>query len=100
MSLRLTPVSIALLVAGCGPPPAPPPSHLPARTWQYYVAHNGENEAMQAIRRKWSAGERKSTQLKYRPSRAHRIPLPYRKKKQNRHLNITQKTNNSRIIDT
>src|SRR3546814_9689514 len=32
MSLRLTPVSIALLVAGCGPPPAPPPSDMPART--------------------------------------------------------------------
>ncbi|WP_282950453.1 MULTISPECIES: hypothetical protein [unclassified Sphingopyxis] len=57
MSLRLTPVSIALLVAGCDPPPAPPPADMPARTWQYYVAHSGEIDAMQAICRKWSASD-------------------------------------------
>lgn len=57
MSLRLAPVSIALLVAGCGPSPAPPPADMPARTWQYYVAHSEEIEAMQAICRKWSASD-------------------------------------------
>jgi len=57
MSLRLAAISIALLVAGCGPSPAPPPADMSARTWQYYVAHSEEIEAMQAICRKWSASD-------------------------------------------
>jgi hypothetical protein len=30
---------------------------MPARTWQYYVAHPQEIEAMQKICREWSAGK-------------------------------------------
>ena len=56
MRLRIATVSIALLIAGCGPSPAPP-ADMPARTWQYYVAHGEEIEAMQAICRKWSASD-------------------------------------------
>lgn len=57
MRLRIATVSIALLMAGCSPSPAPPPADMPARTWQYYFAHGEEIEAMQAICRKWSASD-------------------------------------------
>ena len=54
MRLRIAALFIALLVAGCGT--SAPPADMPARTWQYYVAHPQEIEAMQKICREWSAG--------------------------------------------
>jgi len=50
--------SIVLLLAGCGTPKGDgaPPAEMPVRTWQYYVAHPQEIEAMQKICREWSAG--------------------------------------------
>ena len=55
MRLRIAALLIALLVAGCGV--FAPPADKPARTWQYYVAHPQEIEAMQKICREWSAGQ-------------------------------------------
>lgn len=54
MRLRIAALLIALMVAGCGK--AAPSADMPARTWQYYVAHPQEVEAMQKICREWSAG--------------------------------------------
>ena len=54
MRLRITTSVIVLLVAGCGT--SAPRADMPARTWQYYVAHPQEIEAMQEICREWSAG--------------------------------------------
>jgi hypothetical protein len=54
MRLRIAAPLIALLVAGCGT--SAPQADMPARTWQYYVAHPQEIEAMQQICRLWSAG--------------------------------------------
>ncbi len=54
MRLRIAAPLIALLMAGCGM--SAPPADMPARTWQYYVAHPQEIEAMQQICREWSAG--------------------------------------------
>lgn len=54
MRLRIAAPLIALLVAGCGT--SAPPADMPDRTWQYYVAHPQEIEAMQKICREWSAG--------------------------------------------
>jgi hypothetical protein len=54
MSLRIAVPSIALLLAGCGM--SAPPADMLARTWQYYVAHPQEIEAIQQICREWSSG--------------------------------------------
>ena len=54
MRLRIAASLFVLLVAGCGT--SAPPVDMPGRTWQYYVAHPQEIEAMQKICRKWSAG--------------------------------------------
>ena len=54
MRLRIAALLIALVLAGCGR--AAPSADMPARTWQYYVAHPQEIEAMQKICREWSAG--------------------------------------------
>ena len=40
------------LVAGCSE--TAPQADMPARSWQYYVAHPGEIEPMQKICREWS----------------------------------------------
>ena len=55
MTMRAAPL-IALLLTGCGTPEfsGAPPAEMLARTWQYYVAHTGEIEPMQAICRQWS----------------------------------------------
>ncbi|MGD9810013.1 MAG: hypothetical protein AB7U35_01595 [Sphingobium sp.] len=52
--MRIAASLIVLLVAGCGK--SAPPADMPARTWQYYVAHPQEIEAMQKICHEWSAG--------------------------------------------
>jgi hypothetical protein len=54
MRLRIAIASVALMVAGCGK--SAPLADMPARTWQYYVAHPQEIEPMQKICREWSAG--------------------------------------------
>ena len=54
MRLRIAAYFIVLLVAGCGK--SEPPADMSARTWQYYVAHPREIEAMLKICREWSAG--------------------------------------------
>jgi hypothetical protein len=54
MRLRIAASLFVLLVAGCGT--SAPPADMPARTWQYYVAHPQEIETMQKICREWSAG--------------------------------------------
>lgn len=54
MRLRIAASLIVLLVAGCGK--SAPPADMPARSWQYYVGHPQEIEAMQKICRQWSAG--------------------------------------------
>ena len=58
MRLRIAILFISLLVVGCGrsQTSAAPQADVPARTWQYYVAHPQEIEAMQKICREWSAG--------------------------------------------
>ena len=58
MRLRIAIPLIALLLTGCGQSQttAAPRADMPARTWQYYVAHPQEIEAMQNICREWSAG--------------------------------------------
>ena len=53
--MRAAPVIIAFLLAGCGTSDSPDAqTDMPARTWQYYVAHPAEIEPMQNICRKWS----------------------------------------------
>ena len=52
MRLRSAALLIALLVAGCGV--FAPPADMPARTWQFYVAHPAEIEPMQKICLQWS----------------------------------------------
>jgi hypothetical protein len=52
MRLRIAAPSIALLLAGCGV--SAPQADMPARTWQYFVAHPAEIEAMQKTCREWS----------------------------------------------
>jgi hypothetical protein len=54
MRLRIAASLIVLVVTGCGK--SAPPADMPARTWQYYVAHPQEIEAMQKICGEWSAG--------------------------------------------
>jgi ABC-type glycerol-3-phosphate transport system substrate-binding protein len=58
MRLRIAAFFIALLVTGCGQSQttAALQADMPARTWQYYVAHPQEIEAMQKICGEWSAG--------------------------------------------
>ena len=49
------PLSIILLLAGCGTSDGlDAQADMPARTWQYYVAHPGDIEPMQKICREWS----------------------------------------------
>ena len=52
MTMRSVTPGIALLIAGCGTSALP--ADMPARTWQYYVAHPAEIEPMQKICREWS----------------------------------------------
>ena len=52
MTMRAVTPGIALLIAACGT--SAPPADMPARTWQYYVAHPTEIEPMQKICREWS----------------------------------------------
>lgn len=52
MRLRLAILLIALPVAGCGT--SAPEAAMPARSWEYYVAHSTEIEPMQKICREWS----------------------------------------------
>ena len=56
MTLRLAVLSIALLLAGCGQnqTSGAPQATMPARGWEYYVAHPAEIEPMQKICREWS----------------------------------------------
>ena len=56
MTMRIAPLTIALLLAGCDTPDSSdaPQADMAARTWQYYVAHPGDIEPMQKICRKWS----------------------------------------------
>ena len=53
MTVRTAPLSIALLLAGCGT--SAPQAEMPARTWKYYQANPSEIEPMQKICREWSA---------------------------------------------
>ncbi len=50
--IRKASLAIGLLLAGCGT--SAPPSDMPARTWQYYLANSAEIEPMQKICRQWS----------------------------------------------
>ncbi len=52
MTMRAMTPGIALLIAGCGT--AAPSADMPARTWQYYVAHPAEIEPMQKTCREWA----------------------------------------------
>lgn len=50
--MRIAALLTAILVAGCGQ--SAPQSAMPARSWEYYVAHPAEIEPMQKICREWS----------------------------------------------
>jgi len=50
--MRSATPGIALLIAGCGT--SAPPADLPARSWQYFVAHPAQIEPMQKICREWA----------------------------------------------
>ncbi len=53
--MRAAPLTIILLLAGCGTSDSlDAGADMPARTWQYYVAHPGDIEPMQKICHKWS----------------------------------------------
>ena len=52
MTMRVAALLAAMLVAGCGQ--SAPPTDMPARTWQFYVAHPAEIEPMQKICRELS----------------------------------------------
>ena len=56
MTMRSATLGIALLMAGCGAPDgsAAPQADMPARTWQYFVAHPAEIEPMQKVCRGWA----------------------------------------------
>jgi len=56
MTMRALPLTIALLLAGCGAPESSgsPATDMPARTWQYYAAHPAEIEPVQKLCRRWS----------------------------------------------
>lgn len=56
MTKRPATLFIALLTAGCSAPngsSAPQPD-MPARTWEYFVAHPAEIEPMQKVCREWA----------------------------------------------
>lgn len=50
--MRVAALLAAMLVAGCGE--TAPQADMPARSWEYYVAHPAEIEPMQKICREWS----------------------------------------------
>jgi len=50
--MRSATPGIALLIAGCGT--SAPPADVPARSWQYFVAHPAQIEPMQKICREWA----------------------------------------------
>lgn len=50
--MRVAALLAAMLVAGCGK--TAPQADMPARSWEYYVAHPAEIEPMQKICREWS----------------------------------------------
>jgi hypothetical protein len=50
--MRAAALLAAMLITGCSK--TAPPADMPARSWQYYVAHPGEIEPMQKICREWS----------------------------------------------
>jgi hypothetical protein len=50
--MRVAALLAAMLVAGCGE--TAPQADMPARNWEYYVAHPAEIEPMQKICREWS----------------------------------------------
>jgi hypothetical protein len=50
--MRVAVLLAAMLVAGCGE--TAPQADMPARSWEYYVAHPAEIEPMQKICREWS----------------------------------------------
>ena len=53
--MRAAPLTIIILLAGCGASEIlDAEADMPARTWQYYLAHPGDIEPMQKICRKWS----------------------------------------------
>jgi len=56
MTMRAAPLTIIILLAGCGDPDRlGTEADMPARTWQYYVAHPADIEPMQKICHEWSA---------------------------------------------
>jgi hypothetical protein len=52
MTMRSAIICTGLLLAGCGKPI--PPSDMPARDWEYYVANPAEIEPMQKICLEWA----------------------------------------------
>ena len=52
MTLRLGPLALVVLLAGCGT--SAPPADMPARTWRYYAAHPAEIDSMQKVCREWA----------------------------------------------
>ncbi len=50
--MRAAALLAAMLITGCSE--MAPQANMPARSWQYYVAHPGEIEPMQKICREWS----------------------------------------------
>jgi hypothetical protein len=50
--MRVAALLAAMLAQGCGT--SAPPTDMPVRTWQYYVAHPAEIESMQKICRELS----------------------------------------------
>lgn len=57
MRMRVAVLVVATTLTGCGDPQGAhaPPADMPARTWQYYVAHPADIEPMQKICLEWSA---------------------------------------------
>jgi len=57
MTVRAAPLTIALLLAGCGSTETPgaPQADMPLRSWKFYQAHPAEIGPMQKICRAWSA---------------------------------------------
>lgn len=50
--MRAAALLAAIVITGCSA--TAPPTDMPARSWQYYVAHPGEIEPMQKICREWA----------------------------------------------
>jgi hypothetical protein len=57
--MRVAALLTAILVAGCDQ--FAPHAAMPARSWEYYVAHPAEIEPMQKICRKWSGSSAPAT---------------------------------------